>query len=84
MSQNNPIDVTQNLSNIGQSHPTPPPTSIAHHHPPSQRILTTSNSFDSKSNLPNYATNYQMSTEASRLFNTLQQSPLPLTSNEVS
>ncbi|XP_037915898.1 serine/threonine-protein kinase SIK2-like isoform X2 [Hermetia illucens] len=47
-------------------------------HPP--RILTSSNSFDSKSNLPNnYSpSNFQMSVEASKLLYTLQQSPLPL------
>lgn len=47
--------------------------------PPSHRVLTSSNSFDSKSNLPQYgASGFQMSLEATRLFNTLQQSPLPL------
>lgn len=41
------------------------------------RVLTTSNSFDSKSNIPNYG-RFQMSAEATKLFNTLQQSPLPI------
>lgn len=41
------------------------------------RVLTTSNSFDSKSNIPNFA-RFQMSAEATKLFNTLQQSPLPI------
>lgn len=47
------------------------------------RILTTSNSFDSKSNLAGFATSFQMSVEASKLFQTLQQSPLPLPSTDV-
>jgi hypothetical protein len=68
-----------------QQHPTLPPTTPS-------RILTSSNSFDSKSNLPNYAGQsggggcgppFHMSVEASRLFQTLQQSPLPLPSNDV-
>lgn len=42
-----------------------------------QRILTSSNSFDSKAPSPNFPT-YHMSAEAAKLFATLQQSPLPL------
>lgn len=48
---------------------------------PSQlRVLTTSNSFDSKSNIPSFASRFYMSAEATKLFNTLQQSPLPINS----
>lgn len=60
--------------------PTPPPP------PPSttpSRILTTSNSFDSKSNMAGFAAGFYMSAEATRLFNTLQQSPLPLVSDVI-
>lgn len=52
----------------------PPPT-------PQQtqmRTLSTSNSFDSKSSIPNFCHRFQMSAEATKLFQTLQQSPLPL------
>lgn len=49
-----------------------PPMNI--HHVP--KTLTSSTSFDSKSNIPNFSA-YQMSAEAARLFQTLQQSPLP-------
>lgn len=45
--------------------------------PPQFRVLTSSNSFDSKSNLPSFAARFHMSAEATKLFNTLQQSPLP-------
>lgn len=70
--QNSQMEISQMGSNC----------STIHH--PSQRVLTSSNSFDSKSNLPSFHNSYHMSSEASRLFNTLQQSPLPLTSaNEV-
>lgn len=49
--------------------------------PPTQfRALSTSTSFDSKSSIPNFCTRFQMSAEASKLFHTLQQSPLPLNS----
>lgn len=63
----------------------------------SSRILTPSNSFDSKSNsqinnassattttgiAPGFAM-YQMSAEAARLFQTLQQSPLPIATHDV-
>jgi hypothetical protein len=41
-----------------------------------QRVLTSSSSFDSKSNIPNFSS-FNMSAEAARLFQTLQQSPLP-------
>lgn len=63
-----------NPMEIGSSPPTNQP-----------RILTSSNSFDSKSNLPNNfpPNSFQMSAEASKLFYTLQQSPLPLVSNDV-
>lgn len=48
------------------------------------RTLTSSNSFDSKSNLStNFQPTFQMSAEASKLFHTLQQSPLPPSSQEV-
>lgn len=47
--------------------------------PPQQmRTISTSNSFDSKSNIPSFCHRYQMSAEATKLFQTLQQSPLPL------
>lgn len=46
--------------------------------PPQFRALSTSNSFDSKSSIPNFCNRFQMSAEATKLFNTLQQSPLPL------
>lgn len=70
--QNSQMEISQVGSNC----------STIHH--PSQRVLTSSNSFDSKSNLPSFHNSYHMSSEASRLFNTLQQSPLPLTvANEV-
>lgn len=71
------------LPGANQQTPTPPP-------PPSSQIspharaLTSSNSFDSKSNQP--VTNfgmYNMSAEAARLFQTLQQSPLPIASHDV-
>lgn len=45
---------------------------------PSYRALTSSNSFDSKSNVPNLSGRFFMSPEATKLFNTLQQSPLPI------
>lgn len=47
---------------------------------PSGRHLSSSNSFDSKSHLPAGfpLSTYQMPVEATRLMNTLQQSPLPL------
>ncbi|XP_063696369.1 serine/threonine-protein kinase SIK2 isoform X1 [Culicoides brevitarsis] len=49
------------------------------------RILTPSNSFDAKSNspapTPGFAM-YQMSAEAARLFQTLQQSPLPIATHD--
>lgn len=58
--------------------------------PSHSRILTPSNSFDSKSNSqinqaglgPGFAM-YQMSAEAARLFQTLQQSPLPIATHDV-
>lgn len=46
--------------------------------PQNFRVLTTSSSFDSKSNIPNFCNRFQMSAEATKLFNTLQQSPLPI------
>lgn len=42
------------------------------------RTISTSNSFDSKSSIPNFGNRFQMSAEATKLFQTLQQSPLPL------
>lgn len=59
----------------GQFQPEAPPK-------PMQRVLTSSNSFDAKSNAPNFAP-FNMSAEAARLFQTLQQSPLPLPQNDV-
>lgn len=53
--------------------PQPSPSGGYNHH----RILTSSNSFDSKAQIPNFST-YHMSAEAAKLFATLQQSPLPL------
>lgn len=58
-----------------QQHIIVPPPPV----PPPFRVLTTSNSFDSKSNIPNFSRFY-MSAEATKLFNTLQQSPLPINS----
>lgn len=46
--------------------------------PPQMRVLSTSNSFDSKSSIPNFGPRFQMSAEATKLFQTLQQSPLPI------
>lgn len=54
------------------SFPQPPPPQ------PQMRTLSTSNSFDSKSSIPNFCNRFQMSAEATKLFQTLQQSPLPL------
>lgn len=64
--------------------------------PSHSRILTPSSSFDSKSNsqINNSSSNtntgitpgfamYQMSAEAARLFQTLQQSPLPIATHDV-
>lgn len=42
------------------------------------RMLTSSNSFDMKSNPAALLGRFQMSAEAAKLFNTLQESPLPL------
>lgn len=54
-----------------------------HHHQHHQhRVLTSSNSFDSKSHIPAFAS-YHMSAEAAKLFATLQQSPLPIPQNDV-
>lgn len=57
---------------------TPPKHSTPAIPPPQLRALSTSNSFDSKSSIPNFCNRFQMSAEATKLFNTLQQSPLPL------
>ncbi|XP_037050148.1 serine/threonine-protein kinase SIK2 isoform X2 [Bradysia coprophila] len=77
LSNNPTMDIASNPSNTAiQSHSTPPPPSTT----PS-RILTSSNSFDSKSNMAGFAAGFYMSAEATRLFNTLQQSPLPLVSD---
>lgn len=60
--------------------PQPPASSMAAAIP---RHLTSSNSFDSKpSQLPNFAM-FHMSEEARRLFQTLQQSPLPIATHDV-
>lgn len=56
------------------------PSSQIFNHP--QRILTSSSSFDSKSNMSNFSP-FNMSAEAARLFQTLQQSPLPLPQQDV-
>lgn len=45
---------------------------------PQMRTISSSNSFDSKSSIPNFGHRFQMSAEATKLFQTLQQSPLPL------
>ena len=42
------------------------------------RMLTSSNSFDLKSNPAALCGRFQMSAEAAKLFNTLQESPLPI------
>lgn len=52
--------------------------------PQNFRVLTTSSSFDSKSNIPSFCNRFQMSAEATKLFNTLQQSPLPVNSEVIS
>lgn len=80
LSNNPTMDVVSTPPTI-QPHPTstpPPPPSTT----PS-RILTSSNSFDSKSNMAGFAAGFYMSAEATRLFNTLQQSPLPLVSDVI-
>lgn len=59
-----------------QQHMIVPPPPV----PPPFRVLTNSNSFDSKSNIPNFSGRFYMSAEATKLFNTLQQSPLPINS----
>lgn len=86
---NNAMEVNQSLPQQQLTTPTThhhqtTNSPSTHHHPPHHhhhhRGLTSSNSFDStKSNLP--AASFQMSSEATRLFNTLQQSPLPLISD---
>jgi hypothetical protein len=48
---------------------------------PTQRVLTSSTSFDSKAQIPVFS--YQMSAEAAKLFATLQQSPLPIPQTDV-
>lgn len=54
--------------------PSPVAMSSMHQVP---KTLTSSTSFDSKSSFPSFST-YQMTAEAARLFQTLQQSPLPI------
>lgn len=86
---NNAMEVNQSSQQQQQQLTTPTthhpsthhhPSQHQHHHHNHHRGLTSSNSFDStKSNLP--AASFQMSSEATRLFNTLQQSPLPLISD---
>lgn len=59
----------------------PPPQSSQQQQqppPPQMHTLSNSNSFDSKSSIPNFCQRFQMSAEATKLFQTLQQSPLPL------
>lgn len=72
---------------VGTTPPPPPPPTQPQKHPtngvttlppPQMRVLTTSNSFDSKSSIPNFCQRFQMSAEATKLFQTLQQSPLPI------
>ncbi|XP_031635678.1 serine/threonine-protein kinase par-1 isoform X2 [Contarinia nasturtii] len=73
---------TMELGTTPPKHPSnglsaqPPP-------PPQFRALSTSNSFDSKSSIPNFCHRFQMSAEASKLFYTLQQSPLPIGTEQV-
>lgn len=63
------------LGTTPPKHPTNGVTTIP---PPQMRALSTSNSFDSKSSIPNFCNRFQMSVEATKLFQTLQQSPLPV------
>lgn len=73
-SPQNPLEL--NATQTGQQAP-PATTSTPVH--PSARHLSSSNSFDSKSHLPaGFPLSFQMPLEATRLMNTLQQSPLPL------
>ena len=71
-----------------------PPVERSQSHHSHSRCLTSSNSFDSKSSLPVHhgggggsaaaaAAGFYMSAEASKLFYTLQQSPLPLVAADV-
>ncbi|KAG5682439.1 hypothetical protein PVAND_011791 [Polypedilum vanderplanki] len=60
-----------------QSSPSGQCNQASYHH----RVLTSSNSFDSKSQIPSFSS-YHMSAEAAKLFATLQQSPLPLPQND--
>lgn len=77
---NNAMEVNQCQQSQQQQLTTPTTHHHPNHHHHHHRGLTSSNSFDStKSNLP--AASFQMSSEATRLFNTLQQSPLPLISD---
>lgn len=81
-SPQNPLELNQTAA-VGGTASTPAaaasaaPTAPPVH--PSGRHLSSSNSFDSKSHLPaGFPLSFQMPLEATRLMNTLQQSPLPL------
>lgn len=63
----------------------PPPSTQPKRHAISAmplRVLTSSNSFDLKSNPAALLGRFQMSAEAAKLFETLQESPLPLPNAE--
>lgn len=63
----------------------PPPSTQPKRHAISampMRVLTSSNSFDLKSNPAALLGRFQMSAEAAKLFETLQESPLPLPNAE--
>lgn len=75
---NTPMELSSTPPTQQQS--TPQQHNISSLAAPSYRVLTTSNSFDSKSNVPNIHGRFFMSPEATKLFNTLQQSPLPINS----
>lgn len=63
---------------LGSTQPMHPMNGVTTLPPPQMRALSTSNSFDSKSSIPNFCNRFQMSAEATKLFQTLQQSPLPI------
>lgn len=66
------------LGTTPPKHPTSNGLSTLPPQQPQMRTISTSNSFDSKSSIPNFSQRFQMSAEATKLFQTLQQSPLPL------
>lgn len=71
---------TPSPQNPLEFNPTAATTTTPVHPHPSGRHLSSSNSFDAKSHLAGFSLGYQMPVEATRLINTLQQSPLPLPS----